>query len=58
MKDTDVTITVFMPGPTETDFFRRASQGLANKVLPDSAKAALHRSMAEPGTAEDTDGRD
>ncbi|MFJ8032453.1 MULTISPECIES: SDR family NAD(P)-dependent oxidoreductase [unclassified Streptomyces] len=99
VKDTDVTITVFMPGPTETDFFRRAdmgdtkvgtsekddaadvagqaydaimhgrgkkvtgslrtkAQGLANKVLPDSAKAALHRSMAEPGTAEDTDGRD
>ena len=25
-------------------------QGLANKVLPDSAKAALHRQMAEPKT--------
>jgi short-subunit dehydrogenase len=25
-------------------------QGLANKVLPDSAKAAAHRKMAEPGS--------
>jgi short-subunit dehydrogenase len=98
VKDTDVTVTAFMPGPTDTDFFRRAdmgdtkvgttdkddpsdvarqafdaimhgrgkkvtgslktkAQGMANKVLPDGAKAALHRSMAEPGTAEDTDGR-
>jgi short-subunit dehydrogenase len=27
-------------------------QGLANKVLPDSAKAKMHRQMAEPGSAE------
>jgi hypothetical protein len=26
-------------------------QGAASKVLPDSAKAAMHRSMAEPGSA-------
>ncbi|MFI5976057.1 SDR family NAD(P)-dependent oxidoreductase [Streptomyces sp. NPDC051452] len=98
VKDTGVTVTAFMPGPTDTDFFRRAdmgdtrigtmekddpadvarqafeaithgrqkkvtgslktrAQGLANKVLPDRAKAALHRSMAEPGTAEDDEGR-
>ncbi|WP_189216651.1 MULTISPECIES: SDR family NAD(P)-dependent oxidoreductase [Streptomyces] len=92
LKDTGVTITSFMPGPTETDFFHRAgmgdtrigtsdkddpaqvaqqafdavmkgrkklvtgsvttkAQGVADRVLPDGAKAALHRRMAEPGTA-------
>ncbi|MEW2625369.1 SDR family NAD(P)-dependent oxidoreductase [Streptomyces sp. NPDC048106] len=95
-KDTGVSVTAFLPGPTDTDFFRRAdlgdtklgtmdkddpddvarqayeaithgrgtavtgslktkAQGLANKVLPDSAKAAMHRSMTEPGTAEGDD---
>lgn len=94
LKDTGVTVTAFMPGPTETDFFRRA--GMADtkigagpkddpadvarqaveamlagtnhavvgslktkaqaaameNVLPEQTKAALHRSRAEPGTAE------
>jgi hypothetical protein len=27
VKDTDVTVTAFMPGPTDTDFFRRADMG-------------------------------
>ncbi|MEU3844711.1 SDR family NAD(P)-dependent oxidoreductase [Streptomyces sp. NPDC028635] len=90
LKDTGVTVTSFLPGPTETDFFRRAgmadtrvgsadkddpaqvaaqafeavmkgrrkvvtgsaktkAQGVADKVLPDAAKAAVHRRMAEPG---------
>ncbi|MER7195032.1 SDR family NAD(P)-dependent oxidoreductase [Streptomyces flaveolus] len=94
VKDTGVTVTSFMPGPTDTDFFRRAgmldtkvgtmdkddpaqvaeqafdavmkgrrklvtgsartrAQGVADKVLPDRAKAAVHRRMAEPGTAPD-----
>ncbi|MGX4687848.1 SDR family NAD(P)-dependent oxidoreductase [Streptomyces sp. JNUCC 63] len=94
VKDTGVTVTAFMPGPTDTDFFRRAdmgdtkigsdekddpaqvaaqafdavmkgrkkavtgslktkAQGVADKVLPDSAKAAAHRRMAEPGTGDD-----
>jgi short-subunit dehydrogenase len=89
LKDTGITITSLMPGPTETNFFHRAdmddtkvgqsskddpaevarqgfeallkgkqkivagslktkAQGLANKVLPDKAKAAAHRQMAEP----------
>lgn len=93
LEGTGVTITSFLPGPTETDFFRRAgmgdtrigtmakddpaqvaqqafdavmkgrkklvtgslttkAQGAAAKVLPDGAKAALHRKAAEPGTAE------
>jgi short-subunit dehydrogenase len=93
LKDTEVTITSLMPGPTDTQFFERAdmqdtrvgqgpkddpaqvaeqgfealmggrdklvagslktkAQGLANKVLPDSAKAAAHRVMAEPGKGE------
>ena len=30
-------------------------QGLAAKVLPDSIKAAMHRQMAEPGSAEEED---
>ncbi|WP_415942873.1 SDR family NAD(P)-dependent oxidoreductase [Streptomyces sp. 067-1] len=92
--NTGVTVTSFMPGPTETDFFRRAgmtdtkvgtmpkddpaqvarqafdavmkgrgklvtgsaktkAQGVADKVLPDRVKAAVHRRMAEPGTARD-----
>ena len=90
LKDTGITITSLMPGPTATDFFRRAdmldtkvgsdptddpakvakqgfealmkgkdkilaggvstkAQGAAAKVLPDSVKAGMHRSMAEPG---------
>lgn len=98
VSDTGVTVTSFMPGPTETDFFRRAgmedtkvgtmdkddpaqvarqaydavmkgrgklvtgsaktkAQGVADKVLPDRVKAAVHRRMAEPGTAPDDDGR-
>ena len=89
LKDTGVTVTSLMPGPTETNFFHRAgmddtrigqgpkddaadvaqqgyaalmagekrvvaasamtkAQELAAKVLPDKAKAALHRAMAEP----------
>ncbi|MYR46161.1 SDR family NAD(P)-dependent oxidoreductase [Streptomyces sp. SID5910] len=96
VKDTGVTVTSFMPGPTDTDFFRRAgmedtkvgtmekddpaevarqafdavmkgrgklvtgsaktkAQGVADKVLPDRVKAAVHRRMAEPGTAPDDD---
>ncbi|GAA1520300.1 SDR family NAD(P)-dependent oxidoreductase [Kribbella lupini] len=89
LKDSAVTITSLMPGPTETNFFHRAgmddtrvgqsdkddpaevakqgfeamlagknrvvaeslltkAQELANKVLPDQVKAAVHRKMAEP----------
>jgi short-subunit dehydrogenase len=94
LKDTEVTITSLMPGPTDTEFFERAemmdtkvgqgdkddpadvardgfeammagkervvsaslstkAQGRFSRVLPDSAKAAMHRGMAEPGTGED-----
>jgi short-subunit dehydrogenase len=93
LKDTDVTITALMPGPTDTQFFDRAEmldtrvgagpkddpavvakqgfdalmkgkekvvggsvktkvQGVASKIMPDSAKAEMHRRMAEPGSAE------
>ena len=91
LKDTGVTITSLMPGPTETEFFKRAgmahntrvgrsgskddpahvaaqafaalmagkdrvvasslstkAQEMVNSVLPDRAKAALHRVMAKP----------
>jgi short-subunit dehydrogenase len=92
LKDTNVTITSLMPGPTDTEFFERADmldtkvgdgdkddpadvaragyealmngdervvasslstklQGRFSRLLPDSAKAAMHRSMAEPGSA-------
>jgi uncharacterized protein len=92
LKDTGVTVTSLMPGPTETEFFERADmldtkigaddkddpadvardgfealmagkervvsaslktrlQGRGSRVLPDSAKAELHRKMAEPGSA-------
>lgn len=92
LKDTEITITSLMPGPTETEFFDRAdmaddtavgtskkdspaqvakqgfealmsgrgkivagslktkASGIANKVTPDKAKAAMHRMMAKPGT--------
>jgi short-subunit dehydrogenase len=97
LADSGVTLTALMPGPTETDFFRRADmedtkvgasdkddpaqvaeqgiealladkakvvagsrttklQGLADKVLPDKAKAEAHRRMAEPGSAGDGPG--
>jgi len=93
LKDTGVTITALMPGPTETNFFHRAEmddtkvgasekddpavvakqgfealmkgaekvvagslktkvQGAASKIMPDSAKAQMHRGMAEPGSAD------
>ncbi|MDR7275528.1 SDR family NAD(P)-dependent oxidoreductase [Catenuloplanes atrovinosus] len=92
LKDTGVTVTSLMPGPTDTNFFHRAdmddtrvgaakkddpavvaeqgieallkgkekvvagsvktkAQGAASKVMPDSAKAAMHAKMAEPGSA-------
>ena len=92
LKDTSVTITSLMPGPTDTEFFERADmldtkvgaddkddpadvardgfealmagkervvsaslstklQGRGSRFLPDSAKAEMHRKMAEPGSA-------
>jgi short-subunit dehydrogenase len=92
LKDSGVTITSLMPGPTDTEFFERADmldtkvgsddkddpadvaregfealmagkervvsaslktkvQGRGSRVLPDRAKAAMHRKMAEPGSA-------
>ncbi|MFL5883816.1 MAG: SDR family NAD(P)-dependent oxidoreductase [Thermoleophilaceae bacterium] len=94
LKDTDVTVTSLMPGPTDTEFFEEADmldtkvgagdkddaadvardgfealmsgkgrvvsaslstklQGRGSRFLPDSAKAQMHRSMAEPGSADD-----
>jgi short-subunit dehydrogenase len=92
LKDSGVTITALMPGPTDTEFFERADmldtkvgagekddpadvardgfqalmsgeervvsasmktklQAGASRVLPDSAKAEMHRRMAEPDSA-------
>ena len=94
LKDTNVTVTTLMPGPTETEFFERANmedtrvgsadkddpadvahdgyealmagkeravsaslstkiQGRFSRVLPDRAKAAMHRRMAEPGSGDE-----
>jgi uncharacterized protein len=94
LKDSGITITSLMPGPTETEFFERADmldtkvgagekddpaevarqgfealmadkekvvagsvknrlQVAAGRVLPDSAKAEMHRRMAEPGSADE-----
>jgi short-subunit dehydrogenase len=91
LKDTGVTVTSLMPGPTETEFFERADmldtkvgssdkddpadvarmgfealmngderveaaslatklQGRGSRLLPDSAKAAMHARMAKPGS--------
>jgi short-subunit dehydrogenase len=93
LKDTGVTVTSLMPGPTETNFFHRAemddtrvgsskkddpaqvaeqgfkalmkgeekvvagsvmtkAQAAASKVMPDKAKAQMHRKMAEPGSGD------
>jgi short-subunit dehydrogenase len=93
LKDTGVTVTALMPGPTDTNFFHRAEmddtkvgasekddpavvakqgfealmkgdekvvagsvktkvQAAASKIMPDSAKAQMHRKMAEPGSGE------
>ena len=93
LKDTGVSVTSLMPGPTDTNFFHRAEmddtrvgagakddpaivaeqgfealmkgkekvvagsaktkvQGAASKVMPDSAKAQMHRKMAEPGSGD------
>jgi uncharacterized protein len=94
LKDTGVTITSLMPGPTDTEFFERANmegtkvgdgskddpadvaragyealmngdervvasslstklQGRFSRLLPDSVKAAMHASMAKPGTGDE-----
>jgi short-subunit dehydrogenase len=94
LKDTDVTVTSLMPGPTDTEFFERADmldtkvgagdkddpadvaregfealmagkervvsaslntklQGRGSRFMPDSVKAEMHRSMAEPGSAKE-----
>jgi len=93
LKDTGVTVTALMPGPTDTNFFDRAEmtdtkvgagdkddpakvaeqgfealmsgkdhvvagslknkvQAQAGRVMPDTAKAEMHRKMAEPGSAQ------
>ncbi|MEU4515758.1 SDR family NAD(P)-dependent oxidoreductase [Nonomuraea wenchangensis] len=93
LKDTGVTVTALMPGPTDTEFFERAGmedtrvgsgekddpaqvaeQGFealmkgeaqvvagsfknkamvgAAKVMPEKARAAAHRRMAEPGSGD------
>ena len=98
LKDTGVTVTALLPGPTDTNFFHRAdmddtkvgasskdspeqvakqgfealmkgdkkiiagglgtkAQGMAAKVLPDSVKGAMHRQMAEPGSADPGDAK-
>jgi short-subunit dehydrogenase len=38
LKNTDVTVTSLMPGPTETNFFRRAGMALNTKVGRSSSK--------------------
>ncbi len=94
LKDSGVTVTSLMPGPTDTEFFERAEmldtkvgagekddpadvardgfealmngdervvsaslrtklQAAASRVMPDAAKAQMHRGMAEPGSARD-----
>jgi short-subunit dehydrogenase len=94
LKETDVSVTVLMPGPTDTEFFERADledtrvgqgkqddaadvardgfealmkgdervvsaslstklQGRGSRFIPDKAKAAMHRQMAEPGSGKD-----
>ncbi len=94
LKDTGISVTAMMPGPTDTNFFHRAEmddtkigsskkddpavvakqgfeammkgkekvvagsaktkiQGAASKVMPDTAKAGMHRRMAEPGSGTD-----
>ncbi len=92
LKDTGVSVTALMPGPTDTNFFHRAdmddtkvgaskkddtadvarqgyealmagkdhivagsfktkAQAAAIGMMPDTVKAQVHRSMAEPGSA-------
>ena len=91
LKDSGVTVTLLMPGPTETEFFERAdmldtrvgasdkddpadvardgfealmagderavsaslstkAQARSGRLMPDAAKAEMHRRMAEPGS--------
>lgn len=92
LKETGVSVTALLPGPTETNFFHRAGmddtkvgadkkddpaevakdgfealmsgkdhvvggsfknqlQVTLGSVIPDTAKAAMHRNLAEPGSA-------
>ena len=93
LKDTGVTVTSLMPGPTETNFFHRAGmddtrvgagkkadaaevaregfdalmagkaqvvagslgtrvQSVLAEIIPETTKAAMHRKLSEPGSAE------
>jgi short-subunit dehydrogenase len=45
LRHTDITVTALMPGPTDTNFFRRAD--MLDTVLPDSAKAVGSRLISE-----------
>ncbi len=62
LKDTGVTVTALMPGPTETNFFHRAglddtkigadkNQGAISSILPDTVTAEINRKLNEPGSA-------
>ncbi len=42
-------------GKLVTGSARTKAQGVADRVLPDRVKAAVHRRLAEPGTAPDDD---
>jgi short-subunit dehydrogenase len=95
LKDTEIVVTAFMPGPTATEFFERAGltdtkagqpenqddpalvarqaydalqagkdavvtgsfstrlQGRMNEVMPEALKAAAHRRLSEPGSADE-----
>jgi short-subunit dehydrogenase len=96
LKDTGVSVTALMPGPTDTEFFERAGiedtklaelaqhnspadvakqgfealmagkdrifaasslqtklEGMSARFMPESAKAALHKKRAEPGSRSD-----
>lgn len=51
LKDTGMTVTSLMPGPTETEFFERAD--VLDTKVGAGEKAEMHRKVAEPGSAKE-----
>lgn len=51
LKETGVSVTSLIPGPTDTEGgIRNRAQTAASRLTPDSVMAELHRRMPEPGS--------
>ena len=58
MRDTGVTVTALLPGPTDTEFkdhivaasMKNKAQVAAGRIMPETAKAATQARQTAPGS--------